>query len=67
MVASTHDDDDTRSEMGKLLWLGAARGGGEREAMERRVRSGRRWPSSGARTRDVETSAAHARHAAILS
>ena len=27
-----HDDGDTRSEMGKLLRLGAARGGGEREA-----------------------------------
>ena len=38
-----------------------------REAMERRVRSGRRWPSSGARTRDVETSAAHACHVAIIS
>jgi len=33
-MASTHDDGDTRLETGKLLWLGAARGGGEREAME---------------------------------
>ena len=33
-VASAHDDGDTRSETGKLLRLGAARGGGEREAME---------------------------------
>jgi len=30
----------------------------------RRVRSGRRWPSSGGRTRDVEASAEHERHAA---
>ena len=29
-----HDDGDARSEMGKPLRLGAARGGGEREAME---------------------------------
>jgi len=27
-----HDDGDARSEMGKPLRLGAARGGGEREA-----------------------------------
>ena len=33
-MVSAHDDGDTRSEMGKLLRLGAARGGGEREAME---------------------------------
>jgi len=32
--------------------------------MERRVRSGRHWPSSRARTRDVEASAGHERHAA---
>ena len=35
--------------------------------MERRVRSGRHWPSSGARTRDVETSAAHERHAVSVA
>ena len=31
-MASAHDDGDTQSEMRKLLRLGAARGGGEREA-----------------------------------
>ena len=35
--------------------------------MEQASASGRRWPSSGARTRDVETSAEHARHAASSS
>ena len=33
-VVSTHDNGDTRLETRKLLRLGAARGGGEREAME---------------------------------
>jgi len=33
-VASAHDDGNTWSETGKLLRLGAAHGGGEREAME---------------------------------
>ena len=33
-MASAHDDGDTQSETGKLLRLDAARGGGEREAME---------------------------------
>ena len=41
------------------------------EAREKRMglasASGRHWPSSGARTRDVVASAEHARHAAILS
>ena len=33
----------------------------------RRVRSGRRWPSSRARTHDVETSTAHECHAASVA
>ena len=41
------------------------------EAREKRMglasALGRHWPSSGARTRDVETSAAHACHTAITS
>ena len=57
-----HDNGDTRSEMGKLLRLGTARGGGEREAMEQASAFGRRWPSSGGRTRDVEALAKHERH-----
>ena len=35
--------------------------------MGQAVCSGRHWPSSGARTRDVETSVAHAHHAVITS
>ena len=42
MVASVHDDGDTRSETGKLLRLGVVRGGGEREAMEQASAFGRR-------------------------
>jgi len=41
------------------------------EAKEKQVEqmsaSGRRWPSSGARTHDVEALAKHTRHAAISS
>jgi len=33
-VASTHGNGEARSETEKPLRLGAARGGGEREAME---------------------------------
>ena len=47
--------------------FGAARGGGERMQMEQASASGRRWLSSGARTRDVEASVEHACHAAISS
>ena len=63
-MASAHDGGDTRSAMADGY------GGLALRAEKARGRNGavsafsRRWPSSGARTRDVVTLAAHERHAA---
>ena len=51
------------SGCGSMLRAVRARG----KRMGQAVCSGRHWPSSGARTRDMETSAAHELHAAITS
>ena len=59
-----HDDDDARSGVadgyGSMLRAEKARG----KRMGLASASGRHWPSSGARTRDVEASAEHECHAA---
>ena len=58
----------TMAMLGREWWtavdsaLRAEKARGKR--MGQAVRSGRHWPSSGARTRDVEALAAHERHAA---
>ena len=49
-----------RTAVDSALHAEKARG----KRMGQAVRSGRHWPSSGARTRDVEALAAHERHAA---
>ena len=64
MVANVHDDGDAWSAMAELAADTALRAEKAREEMERRACSGRRWPSSRERTRDVEPSAEPARHAA---
>ena len=54
---------ERRAAADSVLCAEKARG----KRMERRVRSGRHWPSSGARTCDVVTLAAHERHAANVA
>ena len=63
-MASAHDDGDTRSAMVELAADTALRAEKARQGNGAMSASGRRWPSFGARTRDVEALAAHERHAA---
>ena len=66
-MVSAHGDSDARAEMeggcGSVLRVVKAK----EKQMEQVSASGRRWPSSGARTRDMVASAEHERDAASSS